>query len=136
MQTKNLILLRGLPGSGKSTLAKLLSEENNYPAHSVDDFFTDAESGRYKFDFSQNHLAYKNCLEQTEKSMLINQPKIFVHNTFTISWEIEPYFLLAQKHNYRVFVITVENYHKNKNAHHISDEQIVKMAEKYKVKLF
>jgi hypothetical protein len=61
--------------------------------------------------------------------------KIFVHNVFSYKWEMEPYFALAQKYNYTVHVITVENYHGNKNTHQISDEQIQKMAEKFKVKL-
>jgi hypothetical protein len=53
-----------------------------------------------------------------------------------MDWEMEPYFKLALEFTYTVFVITVENYHHSKNIHNISDEQIKKMAEKYRVKLF
>jgi len=129
---KELILLRGLPGSGKSTLAKVLAE-NQYPVFSVDDYFTN--DGKYYFEFDKNHLAYKLCEENTKKAMQSNVAKIFVDNTFTINWEIEPYFKLAAEYNYRVHVLTVENYHHNKNIHQVSDEQIAKMAEKYRVKL-
>jgi hypothetical protein len=59
-----------------------------------------------------------------------------VHNTFTTEWELEPYFKLASSYNYLLFVVTVENYHEQKNVHEVSDEQLQKMAEKYKVKLF
>mgnify|MGYP001615452745 CR=1 FL=1 len=59
----SLILLRGLPGAGKSTLAHVLSENNTYPIFSVDDFFTDEVTGEYVFNFSDNHLAYKQCEE-------------------------------------------------------------------------
>lgn len=136
MFTKNsLILLRGLPGSGKSTLARLLSENNTYPIFSVDDFFTDEVTGEYVFNFSNNHLAYKQCEELSRDAMKQNITKIFVHNTFTIDWELEPYFKLASEFNYALFVVTVENYHTNKNTHGVTDEQLHKMADKYKVKL-
>ncbi|MEO8760283.1 MAG: AAA family ATPase [Bacteroidia bacterium] len=128
-----LILLRGLPGSGKTTLANLLSEEGKYPVHSIDAYFTNAETGKYNFEFAKNHLAYKQCEEQTLSSIKQGAEKIFIDNTFTIEWELEPYFKLASQYNYKIFIVTVENRHGNKNTHAISDEQIEKMASKYKV---
>lgn len=135
MSQKSLILLRGLPGSGKTTLANLLSESKKYPVFSVDDYFTDPK-GNYHFKFEENHLAYKRCEENTRKSMIANTEKIFIHNTFTIDWELETYFKLAEEFNYQIHVLTVENYHGTKNVHDVSEEQIKKMAEKYKVRLF
>lgn len=136
MSTNNsLILLRGLPGSGKTTLAKVLSENNMYPVFSVDDFFTNELTGEYIFNFKDNHLAYKQCEELTKDAMQQQIPKIFVHNTFTMDWELEPFFKLASQFNYMLFVVTVENYHHQKNTHEVSDEQLQKMAEKYRVKL-
>jgi len=133
---RNLILLRGLPGSGKSTFATLLSYEGKYPCFSIDDYFTDKETGNYKFKFDENYLAYKFCEEKVEFSMLNGAEKIFVHNTFTQEWEMERYFSLAKKHNYNIFVCTVENRHRSKNIHGINEEQIRKMAEKFKVELY
>ena len=136
MPLKNsLILLRGLPGSGKSTLAALLSENNTYPIFSVDDFFTNEATGEYVFNFSENHLAYKQCESLSKDAMKQNISKVFVHNTFTMDWELEPYFKLAADFNYQLFIVTVENYHQNINTHGVSLEQLEKMAEKYKVKL-
>jgi predicted kinase len=136
MQTsKNLILLRGLPGSGKSTLARVLSENGKHSVFSVDDYFTNNQTGEYTFDFKNNHLAYKLCEENTKQSMVNNESKILVHNTFTMDWEFEPYFKLAAENDYILFVVTVENYHQSGNIHNVSDEQLQKMAEKYKVKL-
>ncbi len=131
----NLILLRGLPGSGKSTLAQLFSCNENSPVFSIDQYFTD-ENGKYEFDYAKNYLAYKACEDNTEKAMTKGLPTILVDHTFTIDWEMEPYFKLAKKFNYRLHVITVENYHGNENIHQISKDQILKMAEKYKVKLY
>lgn len=129
-----IIFLRGLPGSGKSTLARILSE-GNYPVFSIDDYFTD-EHGNYTFEFQNNHLAYKSCLTNVEEAMRMNTEKIFVDNAFTMDWEIEPYFKLAAENKYVLHVVTVEKYHVGKNIHSITDEQIEKMAEKYRVKLY
>ncbi len=132
---KTLILLRGLPGAGKTTLAKVLAE-NTWPVFSVDDYFTNPTSGEYHFEFDKNHLAYKACEENCRRAMQEGVQKIFVDNTFTLDWELQTYFKLASEFKYSIFVCTVENYHLQKNAHGISDEQIEKMAAKYKVKLF
>jgi hypothetical protein len=133
--SKFLIILRGLPGSGKSTLAKVLSEGGKYPVLSIDDYFTNPETGEYKFEFSENHLAYKSCEERTKAFMEKDVEKIFLDNCFTLEWEMEPYFKLAAEYNYQVFVATVENRHGSENIHTISNEQLKKMAEKYKVVL-
>lgn len=132
---RSLILLRGLPGSGKSTLAAILSENKTYPVLSIDDYFTDPLSGEYKFDFQNNHLAYKQCEEQTRTFLQQKTPKVFVDNTFTLEWEMEPYFKMAAEFNYKIFVVTVENRHGNSNIHNITNEQLEKMAAKYRVKL-
>lgn len=132
---QHLILLRGLPGSGKTTLAKVLSEQGKYPMYSVDDYFTDSITFDYQFDYQKNHLAYRECEQHTEQAMQEGAHKIVVHNTFTMGWEMEPYFKLAATYGYNVFVATVENYHQHRNQHNISHEQLQKMAQKYKVKL-
>jgi predicted kinase len=132
---RSLILLRGLPGSGKSSLAKVLSENDKYPVLSIDNYFTNPVTGNYTFDPYKNHLAYKECESKTEDHLRSATPKVFVDNTFTIEWEIEPYFKLAEKYNYRVYVVTVENRHGSSNIHSISNEQLQKMAAKYKVQL-
>ena len=131
---QSIILLRGLPGSGKSTLANLLSENKKFPVYSVDDYFTDDE-GSYQFNHLQNYLAYDACLLNVKNAIQKNTEKIFVDNTFTMDWEMEPYFKLAEETGCKIFVVTVENYHGQPNIHGITDEQMRKMAEKYKVKL-
>ncbi|MBN8703488.1 MAG: AAA family ATPase [Bacteroidetes bacterium] len=133
LSDKALIILRGLPGSGKSTLANVLSENGKYPIASIDDFFTDSETGNYHFEFDKNYLAYKQCELRVKESMQLQHSKIIVHNTFTLEWEMEPYFKLAMEFNYSLFVVTVENRHNGKNIHGIGEEQLQKMAAKYHV---
>jgi len=130
----SLIILRGLPGSGKSTLAKLISEGGKYPVYCIDDYFT-TSTGEYSFEFDKNHLAYKACAANVQKAMQKKTSKIILDNVFSMEWEMEPYFKLAAENKYSVHVATVENRHGGKNIHAINDEQIKKMAEKFKVKL-
>jgi hypothetical protein len=67
--------------------------------------------------------------------MMAHRPKVFVENTFTLDWEMEPYFQLAGDFGYTLFIVTVENYHGHGNVHGVTDDQLRRMAEKYKVKL-
>ncbi|MBI2720751.1 MAG: AAA family ATPase [Bacteroidetes bacterium] len=129
---QSLILLRGLPGSGKSTLAHLLSENNKYPVFCIDDYFTHL-NGEYKFIFDKNHLAYKQCEENCRKTIAKGAAKVFIDNVFSLEWEMEPYFKIASEFNCRIFVITVEKRHLNSNVHGVTNEQLKKMAQKYKV---
>jgi deoxyadenosine/deoxycytidine kinase len=129
-----IIIIRGLPGSGKTSLAELLSENKKYPVFSVDQYFTD-EEGNYSFDYKKNYLAYEHCIQNVLNEIKKKTKKIFVDNTFTLDWEMEPYFKMASEFKYMIFVFTVENYHGGKNIHGIPDEQLQKMAEKYKVQL-
>jgi predicted kinase len=135
LSQKSLILLRGLPGCGKTTLAEILCENGKYPVFSIDSYFMHPDTGEYQFDFQNNHRAYKQCEVQTADALSRGIEKVFVDNTFTLEWEIKPYFDIAEKFGYKVFVITVENRHGGKNTHGISDEQIEKMAAKYTINL-
>ncbi|MDV6236010.1 ATP-binding protein [Leptospira ellisii] len=133
---RNLILLRGLPGAGKSTLAALLSENGAYPVFSVDDYFIDPQTKEYEFDYKENHKAYRACEENARNALRSGISKVFVDNTFTLLWELEPYLSMASDFGYTLFVVTVENYHNGRNIHSIEFEQIRKMASKYRVRLF
>ena len=133
-EENSLILLRGLPGSGKSRLAAVLSENGKYPVCSVDQYFTDPD-GNYHFRYAENHLAYERCRQCVQDEVKRQTKRIFVDNTFTLDWELEPYFQIAGESAYSIYVVTVENYHGGKNIHGITDQQLRKMAEKYKVRL-
>jgi predicted kinase len=131
----NIILLRGLPGSGKTELAALLSEDGKYPVYSVDSYFTDPATGEYHFNYLENHIAYSTCEQSARAALARGDEKIFIDNTFTLEWELEPYIRMASEFGYRIHIVTVENRHGGSNVHGVTDEQIKKMADKYHVVL-
>ena len=134
METKALILVRGLPGSGKSTLAKLLADGDKYPIYSADDYFIDT-NGEYNFDHDKLSEAHEMCRTNTEISMKMGFSKIFVANTFTQKWEMGTYAILAEEYGYQLHVIIVENRHGNANIHGVSDEVVERMKNRFDIKL-
>jgi predicted kinase len=135
---KVLVLVRGIPGSGKSTFANLVW--NNYAICEADKFFHDKE-GNYNFDPSKLKQAHEWCQNEVETKMKDNQnnpqfyPEIAVSNTFTQEWEMQAYFDLAKKYDYRVFSIIVENRHGSTNVHGVTDDTLKKMKDRFHISL-
>ena len=98
-------------------------------------YFTDKITGEYQFNFAENYLAYQQCESLCKQALVQEITKVFIDNTFTLDWELAPYFKLAAHFEYTLYVLTVEKYHNQANMHGVSQEQLEKMAEKYKVKL-
>ncbi|KAI0986556.1 hypothetical protein GJ496_006170 [Pomphorhynchus laevis] len=108
LQTRVLIILRGLPGSGKSTLAEKICRL--YPVHvlaSADHYFLRYCPGssmpQYKFNKSELKYAHMMCQQDVETAMNLNVRTIIIDNT-NIRWsrEIEPYVQLARKYGYYI----------------------------------
>ncbi len=141
---KTLFLIRGISGSGKTTTANLLSENGKYPVLSADMYFEDSE-GTYNWNPSKLKDAHAWCksrcefhmnpFEGSEEIWKGSAEKIFVANTFTQEWEMEEYFKLAEQYGYQVVSLIVENRHGNKNVHDVPDETLVKMKERFQIKL-
>ena len=131
---KELFLLRGLPGSGKTTLAKSIGGVH----YEADMYFM--KDGEYQFDVTLLKDAHQWCQNFVETVMkgwgdVLPASKIIVSNTFTQEWEMEPYFKMAELHEYRVFSIIVENRHGGTNEHGVPDEVLTKMRERFEIKL-
>ena len=131
---KQLILLRGLPGSGKSTFAKSLGGIHI----EADQYFMD--NGVYKFDASQIKNAHNYCQSQTRAWMShngeqIKTDKIIVSNTFTMEWEMDAYFEMAEEFGYQVFSLIVENRHEGVNVHDCPEDKIEQMRNRFEIKL-
>lgn len=138
MKNKELFLIRGIPGSGKSTLAKSLSNGAGSIYVEADMYFI--KDGEYKFDSSKIKNAHEWCVNKVEQAMMgvgysIPQHTIIVSNTFTKEWEMENYFKLAEKYNYRVYSLIVENRHNGINTHSVPNETLEKMRKRFEIKL-
>jgi len=132
-----LILLRGLPGSGKSTLAKIILQLRNTDdpeVLSADDFFENKE-GDYNFDPSKIKEAHNYCQFRCSERMRQQKVKIVVANTFTQEWEMDEYFKMAERYNYRVHTVIVENRHGNENVHGVPEDKLQQMKNRFQIKL-
>ena len=125
---KELILLRGLPGSGKSTLAKRICNQHV----EADEFFVVNE--KYQFDPTKLKQAHEWCQIQTEGWMMKGY-NVVVSNTFTQEWEMEAYYKLAEKYDYRVHSLVVENRHEGVNKHGVPVEKLEQMKNRFEIKL-
>lgn len=141
MKSKILYIVRGLPGSGKSTFANTLTSSDR--VFEADKFFYDKD-GNYNFDGSKLKEAHNWCRAQVEYEMnpviedddvwFPNLP-IVVSNTFTTEKEMKPYFELAEKYEYTVVSLIVENRHGNKSIHGVPEASLDKMEKRFQVKL-
>jgi len=133
----DLILLRGVPGSGKTTLGNIIlfnTQSNIQDVLSADNFFVN-EKGEYIFEATKLKEAHNDCQVKCAERMRNQFSKIVVANTFTQEWEMEPYFTMAERYNYRVHCVIVENRHGNKNVHNVPDEKIFAMTNRFEIKL-
>ncbi len=131
---KELFLLRGLPGSGKSTLARSIGGIHM----EADKYFMDGDE--YKFDASKLKEAHEWCRNGVSvwmRTTVSNNPlnRIVVSNTFTMEWEMQPYYDLAEKYGYRVYSLIVENRHGGVNEHGVPEEKLVQMKQRFEIKL-
>ena len=133
----DLILLRGLPGSGKTTLASIiLQSPSGYEPEilSADDFFVDSD-GNYNFDASKLKEAHNYCQFRCSERMRQQKSRIVVANTFTQEWEMDEYFKMAERYNYRVHSVIVENRHGNENIHGVPEDKLLEMKNRFQIKL-
>jgi hypothetical protein len=89
----------------------------------------------YEFDPLKIKEAHQNCQFRCSERMRQQKSKIVVANTFTQDWEMEKYFEMAERYNYRVSTVIVENRHGNENIHNVSKEKIELMKKRFQIKL-
>ena len=133
----DIILLRVIPGSGKTTLGHVILKwmsSDTTDVLSSDDFFMD-EKGNYNFDITKIKEAHNDCQVRCANKMKNEFSKIVVANTFTQEWEMKTYYEMAERYNYRVHSVIVENRHGGVNEHNVPDETIEKMRNRFEVKL-
>lgn len=116
---KNLYILRAVPGAGKSTLAESLKGF----ICCADDFFTDA-AGNYNFDPTKLYENHRKCYALADELMSKGTETVIIANTNIEVKDVQRYKSLGEKYGYKVFVLTVENWHKNSNVHGVPAEKL------------
>lgn len=129
---KNVYILRSVPGAGKTTFAEELCGGNRSSVICcADDYFTDLE-GNYNWDVEKIGSAHKWCFNLFEENIADETETIVVANTNTRERDVNKYRNYALENAYKVFVMTIENWHGGVNTHGVPDETLDKMKEQIK----
>jgi predicted kinase len=101
---------------------------------SADDFFIDS-NGEYVFDSSKIKEAHNQCQFRCSERMRQQKSKIVVANTFTQEWEMDIYYEMGERYNYRVHSVIVENRHGGENVHNVPPEKIKQMEDRFQIRI-
>jgi predicted kinase len=106
---KTVKILSGIPGSGKSTFVKsLLSNNESGVVVSADSFFIDKLTGIYNFNPQLISQAHSKCMSGYIEALYSDDIElIIVDNTNIRRWEIENYYKLAKKLNFKVDIYAI-----------------------------
>lgn len=127
-----LVLVRGLPGSGKTTFVANMMVENSVEFSADDFMYADGQ----EFDPARLAECHKKCQDAVRTVLAENSnATVFVHNTFTQTWEMEPYFEIAGETDTLVHTIVVENRHGNNSVHDVPDGTMSRMRQRFDVNL-
>lgn len=113
-----LIIIRGLPGSGKSTLARKFVRLG-FLHYETDMFFLD-DAGNYYFDRVRLSEAHEWC-QAAVRVALEEGENVVVSNTFTQTWEMQPYLDMTTNRT----ILTAEG--KYQNLHGVPEAAIEAM---------
>lgn len=127
--TKDLIIVRGIPNSGKSTFAALLSKA----ICCADDYFM--HNGKYVWKAEKVSMAHEWCQRKCRRFMKKGIKRIVIANTNTTVRELQPYMDLARQFDYKFFSIIIETRHNNKNSHNVPEITLDKMRERFSISL-
>lgn len=143
LNSRAVIILRGLPGAGKSTWVDLLEQHLNSPdpnalaVVSADHFFIREEDGEYVFNKHLLGQAHASCRENftyyAEKRGSKRPIYLVVDNTNITNKECKWYISEAHKNGWDVIIITFEimpDVSKKRNIHNVPPQTIDNMHRK------
>lgn len=142
MDTKLVIINRGVSGCGKSTISKLIKNEC-FKEHisvdicSTDDFFM--VNNIYQFDGSKLTEYHQKSIERFEKCLQSKSNIVICDNTNIRPWETEAYTDLARKHKYKILILTFNprdietllDIQNSPNGHGVNTETLKRMIKDY-----
>ena len=110
MKNKNIVfILRGLPGSGKSIVANKLAESSKSSIiHSTDDYHI--KNNEYVFDGSRVKEYHRMNLEAFTTSCEQGTEIVVCDNTNVLRNHYKEYKEVAEKNNYIVIIIVVDEF--------------------------
>ena len=136
-ETKEVIIMRGLPGSGKSTYVK--ENFDDAVVCSADDFFIGKE-GKYVFVPHKISEAHQDCWHYFIAFLFDKEERIVVDNTNMCKWEYANYIKLAQEMGYTIRIICMASglYDETtvlelvqRNTHGVGYDAIARMKDRY-----
>ena len=127
---KDLVILRGIPGSGKSSFAELLGTKAICTA---DDYHV--RDGVYDWKPKNIKIAHEWCQRKCRRFMENDVNKIVIANTNTTVKELQPYMDMANRFGYKIYSVIVENRHGSKNVHDVPEATLLKMKNRFDIKL-
>jgi len=122
-----IILIRGLPGSGKTTRAKALMGGAGSLVHLESDAWFE-QNGAYNFNPYELTNSHQWCVSSSEMALRSGK-SVIVSNVFASIAECAPYFVLKQKYDCSITVITCLDAYGS--MHNVPQEKIEAMRARF-----
>lgn len=119
-----LYLIRGCSGSGKSTFAEILFNNLDDCCWIETDKLLYDSNGDYVWTLERLCWAHKETSRILESEFIKGKSNIVLSNTATKPKLFNEYLDMANKYNYRVISLVVENRHGNVSKHGVDDKTL------------